>query len=377
MQIGDVLVGSEHPIALQTMTTTDTRDVEATVDQIKKCADAGADLVRVTVQGKKEAEACYKIRERLWQARARTCSLQGLQLCTWAAPCCACVYAAGVNPNRLPSRSGLSHLKPAVQAPYTKHPAHAPPCHGALGSTPCRSQRRAQHRGQVQDKYSTPMVADIHFQPTVAMMCADALEKVRINPGNFVDGRKSFEEIDYDDPAQFEDERQHIEEVFTPLVHKCKEQGTAMRIGTNHGSLSARILSYYGDTPAGAPLPVAIGALHVLQVRNNTGMFQPCRLQHTKGAHGVAVSLRVTPCASSHTPMTCTDSVARFAGMVASAFEFAEVCRKHDYHNFLFSMKASNPLVMAAAYRLLSEEQYARGWQYPLHLGVTGTLRCC
>ena len=104
----------------------------------------------------------------------------------------------------------------------------------------------------LQDKYDTPIVADIHFQPTVALMCAEAFEKVRVNPGNFADGRKTFEEIDYDDPSQFEEERAHIEEVFTPLVLKCKELGTAMRIGTNHGSLSARILSYYGDTPAGA-----------------------------------------------------------------------------------------------------------------------------
>eukprot|EP00892_Ulva_mutabilis_P008353 jgi/Ulvmu1/5890/UM026_0011.1 len=225
VKIGNVNIGSEHAIALQTMTTTDTKDVESTVDQVKRCADAGADLVRLTVQGKYEAEACFKIREQL-----------------------------------------------------------------------------------LQDKYETPLVADIHFQPRVAMMVAEAFQKVRVNPGNFADGRKRFDEINYDDPSQFEDERAHIEEVFTPLVLKCKELGTAMRIGTNHGSLSARILSFYGDTPA---------------------------------------------------------------GMVASAFEFADVCRKHDYHNFLFSMKASNPLVMVAAYRLLAEEQYKRGWDYPLHLGVT------
>ena len=97
-------------------------------------------------------------------------------------------------------------------------------------------------------------------------------------------------------------------QLFTPLVEKCKALGRAMRIGTNHGSLSARILSYYGDTPR---------------------------------------------------------------GMVESAFEFADICRDADYHNFLFSMKASNPLVMVQAYRLLAEEQYARGWDYPLHLGVT------
>ncbi len=114
--------------------------------------------------------------------------------------------------------------------------------------------------------------------------------------------------INYDDPAQFAAERDYIREVFAPLVEKCKSLNRAMRIGTNHGSLSARILSYYGDTPR---------------------------------------------------------------GMVESAFEFADICREMDYHNFVFSMKASNPLVMVQAYRLLSEEMYARGWDYPLHLGVT------
>ncbi|GLC39356.1 hypothetical protein PLESTB_000893800 [Pleodorina starrii] len=225
VMIGKVPVGSEHRIALQTMTTTDTRNVQATVDQVKKCADAGADIVRITVQGKKEAEACMHIREQLFK-----------------------------------------------------------------------------------DRYDVPLVADIHFQPTVAMMVADAFEKIRINPGNFVDGRKSFDVINYDDPREFEAERELIEETFTPLVLKCKELGRAIRIGTNHGSLSARILSFYGDTPR---------------------------------------------------------------GMVESAFEFADVCRKHDYHNFVFSMKASNPLVMVQAYRLLAEEQYKKGWDYPLHLGVT------
>ncbi|KAG2492083.1 hypothetical protein HYH03_009579 [Edaphochlamys debaryana] len=225
VMIGKVPVGSQHRIALQTMTTTDTRNVQMTVDQVKKCADAGADIVRITVQGKKEAEACMKIREQLFK-----------------------------------------------------------------------------------DRYDVPLVADIHFQPAVAMMVAEAFEKIRINPGNFVDGRKSFEVINYDDPAEFAKERELIEETFTPLVLKCKELGRAVRIGTNHGSLSARILSYYGDTPR---------------------------------------------------------------GMVESAFEFADVCRKHDYHNFVFSMKASNPLVMVSAYRLLSEEMYKKGWDYPLHLGVT------
>lgn len=225
VEIGNVKVGSEHPIALQTMTTTDTRDIAATVEQVKRCADAGADMVRITVQGRKEAEACMAIREQLFK-----------------------------------------------------------------------------------DRYDTPLVADIHFQPAVAMMVAEAFEKIRINPGNFADGAKKFDEINYDDPAEFEAEKEKIRELFAPLVEKCKSLNRAMRIGTNHGSLSARILSFYGDTPR---------------------------------------------------------------GMVESAFEFADICRDMDYHNFLFSMKASNPLVMVQAYRLLAEEMYAKGWKYPLHLGVT------
>ena len=153
-----------------------------------------------------------------------------------------------------------------------------------------------------------PLVADIHFHPKASLLAAEAFEKIRVNPGNFADGRKSFEEIDYDDPKQFEEERAYIEETFTPLVLKCKELGRAMRIGTNHGSLSARIMSFYGDSAA---------------------------------------------------------------GMVESAIEFANICRKLDYHNFVFSMKASNPVVMVQAYRLLAAKQYELGWDYPLHLGVT------
>jgi len=222
---GKVPIGSEHPIALQTMTTTDTRDVAASVEQIIKCADAGADLVRLTVQGMVEAKACAEIKEEL--------------------------------------------LK----------------------------------RG-----YETPLVADIHFAPKVALLVAESFDKIRVNPGNFMDGRKTFEEKQYDDETAYAKELEAMEELFTPLVLKCKELGRCMRIGTNHGSLSARTLGKFGDTPR---------------------------------------------------------------GMVESAFEFARICRKHDYHNFLFSMKASNPLVMVQAYRLLAAEMYRLGWDYPLHLGVT------
>ncbi|CAM9578221.1 unnamed protein product, partial [Pylaiella littoralis] len=226
---GKVPIGSEHRIALQTMTTTNTNDVDATVAQariwVMKCADAGADLVRITVQGNREAKACKLIREKLDE----------------------------------------------------------------LG-------------------YDVPLVADIHFAPKIAMQVAESFEKIRINPGNFVDGKKTFDEYVYDSKEEFDKDLIPLEESFKPLVLKCKELGRAMRIGTNHGSLSARVLSFYGDTPR---------------------------------------------------------------GMVESAVEFANICRKHDFHNFVFSMKASNPLVMVQAYRLLAAEQYRRGWDYPLHLGVT------
>lgn len=154
--------------------------------------------------------------------------------------------------------------------------------------------------------YHTPLVADIHFTPNAAEIAARLIEKVRVNPGNYAD-KKKFEEIDYTDES-YAAELKRIEEKFTPLVLLCKEHGTAMRIGTNHGSLSDRILSRFGDTPE---------------------------------------------------------------GMVASAMEFIEICRNNDYHDLVISMKASNTLVMVQAYRLLVAQMKERGMNYPLHLGVT------
>ncbi|XP_075112410.1 4-hydroxy-3-methylbut-2-en-1-yl diphosphate synthase (ferredoxin), chloroplastic-like [Nicotiana tabacum] len=224
VMVGNVALGSQHPIRIQTMTTTDTKDVAATVEQVMKIADAGADIVRITVQGKKEADACFEIKNSL-----------------------------------------------------------------------------------VQKNYNIPLVADIHFAPPIALRVAECFEKIRVNPGNFADRRAQFEQLEYTE-EDYQKELEHIEEVFTPLVEKCKKYGRAIRIGTNHGSLSDRIMSYYGDSPR---------------------------------------------------------------GMVESAFEFARICRKLDFHNFVFSMKASNPVVMVQAYRLLVAEMYVQGWDYPLHLGVT------
>jgi (E)-4-hydroxy-3-methylbut-2-enyl-diphosphate synthase len=166
VKVGNLLIGNGHPIRIQTMTTTDTMDTLATVEQSIRCIEAGAELVRITAPSKKEAENLRNIRDEL------------------------------------------------------------------------------HRRG-----YFTPLVADIHFTPNAAEIAARIVEKVRVNPGNYVD-KKKFEQIEYTD-AEYVEEIERIRERFTPLVMICKEHGTAMRIGTNHGSLSDRIMSRYGDTPIG------------------------------------------------------------------------------------------------------------------------------
>ncbi len=224
VKIGDLLLGNFHPIRLQTMTTTDTMDTLATVEQSIRCIEAGAELVRITAPSKKEAENLLNIKNEL------------------------------------------------------------------------------RKRG-----YTTPLVADIHFTPNAAEIAARIVEKVRVNPGNYVD-KKKFEQIEYTD-AEYAEEIERITERFTPLVKICKEYGTAMRIGTNHGSLSDRIMSRYGDTAM---------------------------------------------------------------GMVESAMEFLRIARNEPYHNIMLSMKSSNPQVMVQAYRLLIQQMNAEfGEIYPLHLGVT------
>ncbi len=173
------------------------------------------------------------------------------------------------------------------------------------------SKNEAENLGVIHQKlaargYHVPLVADIHFTPNAAEIAAKLIEKVRVNPGNYAD-KKKFEEITYTDES-YQAELLRIESKFTPLVLLCKENGTAMRIGTNHGSLSDRILSRYGDTPE---------------------------------------------------------------GMVESALEFIQICEKNDFHELVISMKASNTLVMVQAYRLLVNRMLQNGRCYPLHLGVT------
>jgi len=223
VKVGNLEIGGDNPIAIQSMTITDTMDTIATVEESIRMIEAGCELVRITAPSKKEAENLQNIKDEL------------------------------------------------------------------------------RKRG-----HNTPIVADIHFTPNAAEIAARIVEKVRINPGNYAD-KKKFEELEYTDESYIA-ELNRIKEKFTPLIKICKEYGTAMRIGTNHGSLSDRILSRYGDTPK---------------------------------------------------------------GMVESAMEFLRICQSEDYHDIILSMKASNTRVMVQAYRLLVAEMIKEGMNYPLHLGVT------
>ena len=223
VKVGTLGIGGNNPIRVQSMTTTDTMDTEATVAQSIRMIEAGCELVRITAPSIKEAE-------------------------------------------------NLANIKAGLR-----------------------------ERG-----YDVPICADIHFTPNAAEIAATIVEKVRVNPGNYAD-KKKFETIEYTDES-YRNELARIRERFIPLIEICKKHGTAMRIGTNHGSLSDRILSRYGDTPL---------------------------------------------------------------GMVESAMEFLRICREFDFHEIVLSMKASNTQVMVQAYRLLVATMMEHGMDYPLHLGVT------
>lgn len=221
--IGDIPLGGNNPIRIQSMTTTDTMDTIGTVEQSIKMIESGCEYIRITAPSIKEAQNLENIKTEL------------------------------------------------------------------------------RKRG-----YKAPLIADIHFTPNAAELAARIVEKVRVNPGNYAD-KKKFQQIEYTD-ADYNAELERIRKKFTPLVKICKEYGTAMRIGTNHGSLSDRIMSRYGDTPL---------------------------------------------------------------GMVESALEFLRICEDLDYYNIVLSMKASNTQVMVQAYRLLVQKMVEEGMNYPLHLGVT------
>ena len=223
VQIGDVPMGGDNPIRIQSMTTIDTMDTMGSVEQTIRMVDAGCEYVRITAPSIKEA-------------------------------------------------NNLANIKQELRA-----------------------------RG-----YHVPLVADIHFTPNAAEVAARIVEKVRVNPGNYAD-KKKFDQLSYTD-SEYQAELDRIYKKFKPLVNICKEYGTAMRIGTNHGSLSDRIMSHYGDTPE---------------------------------------------------------------GMVESAMEFIRICEDLNYYNLCISMKSSNPQVMVRAYRLLVEKMISENMNYPLHLGVT------
>ncbi|MDQ8184845.1 (E)-4-hydroxy-3-methylbut-2-enyl-diphosphate synthase [Pelagicoccus sp. SDUM812002] len=224
VQVGSVGVGGDNPIRIQSMTTTLTQDVEATVKQSIALAESGCEIVRVTAPNKAAARALKDIRASFTAA-------------------------------------GFGHI---------------------------------------------PLVADIHFLPNAAMEAVEHVEKVRVNPGNYADNKK-FAVLEYTD-AEYEAELQRLYDSFSPLVKRAKELGRALRIGTNHGSLSDRIMNRYGDTPL---------------------------------------------------------------GMVESALEFLRIAQSHGYYDMILSMKASNPKVMIEAYRLLVRHMDKEDMRYPLHLGVT------
>jgi (E)-4-hydroxy-3-methylbut-2-enyl-diphosphate synthase len=223
VKIGELHIGSDHPIVPQSMTTTDTMDTQKSVEQIIRMVNTGCELVRLTAPSMNEAQNLAEIKKALLEK--------------------------GIN---------------------------------------------------------VPLVADIHFTPNAAELAAKIVEKVRVNPGNYAD-KKKFDTIDYTD-EEYQEEIDRIREKFVPLIKICAAHGTALRIGTNHGSLSDRIMSRYGDTAL---------------------------------------------------------------GMVESAMEFLRIAEDENFHNIVLSMKSSNPQVMVQAYRLLVKTMDENNMHYPLHLGVT------
>ena len=222
--VGNIAIGGDNPIRIQSMATTDTNDTEACVAQAKRIIDAGGELVRFTTQGNREAENMKNISARLKA-----------------------------------------------------------------------------------DGYNQPLVADVHFRSDVADVAARYCEKVRINPGNYVDPGRTFKHLEYTD-EEYREELLKIERRLVPFINICKEHHTAVRIGVNHGSLSDRIMSRYGDTPA---------------------------------------------------------------GIVESCMEFLRIFRREQFDEVVISIKASNPIVMVQSVRLLVKAMDAEDMHYPLHLGVT------
>lgn len=224
VQVGDITIGGNAQIRIQSMTTTNTNDTEGSVTQAERIIDAGGELVRLTTQGVREAE-------------------------------------------------NMKNINALLRS------------HG----------------------YNTPLVADVHFNPNVADVAALYCEKVRINPGNYIDPARTFKHLEYTN-EEYAEELQRLDDRLVPFLNICKEHNTAIRIGVNHGSLSDRIMSHYGDTPA---------------------------------------------------------------GIVESCMEFLRICKREDFNNVVISIKASNTVVMVQSVRLLIQQMEKENMNYPLHLGVT------
>ena len=221
VQVGNIYIGSDYPIRVQTMANTSTNDIDGSVNQARRCIEAGTELLRFTTQGLREVESLREIHAQVLTA--------------------------------------------------------------------------------------VPLVADVHFQASVADAAAQVVEAVRINPGNYIDPARKFKQIDYSD-SEYRDELKRLEDRFVQLLDICRENGTAIRLGVNHGSLSDRIMSRYGDTPE---------------------------------------------------------------GMVESVMEFLRVAVRHDFSNIVISIKASNTRVMVDTVRLLVKTMNHEHMAFPLHLGVT------
>ena len=224
VRVGEIAIGGDNPIRLQSMTNTSTNDIEASVAQARRIYDAGGELVRLTTQGVREAESLGLIKK-------------------------------------------------------------------ALRESGC----------------DVPLSADVHFNPKAAFKAAETADKVRINPGNFVDAARTFRKLEFTD-EEYAEEIRKISDVLVPFIEVCRQHGVSIRLGVNHGSLSDRIMSRYGDTPA---------------------------------------------------------------GMVESVMEFLRICRENDFHDIVISIKASNTCVMTETVRLLVQAMDSEDMEYPLHLGVT------
>jgi len=242
-KVGDIYIGSDSPIRIQTMANTSTNDIEGSVAQAQRCIAAGAELIRFTTQGLREVESLKRIHN---------------------------------SPSSL--REGANRQSES-------------PSFGGGGEVGCR----------------VPLVADVHFQADVADAAAQVVEKVRINPGNYIDPARKFKHIDYTE-EEYQAELGRLRERFTRLLDICKAHHTALRLGVNHGSLSDRIMSRYGDTPA---------------------------------------------------------------GMVESVMEFLRVAVSEQFMNIVISVKASNTRIMVDTVRLLVQQMNQEGMAFPLHLGVT------